>query len=169
MFLSLFILSIHYCNAQHLYSEEQQKRYLPKKEKKFILSKELFTLSDTFFVSPKVVFVSSEFLCGQKCDYLFTYMRFFTDGKVFVSFPYLSYPNIQEFNDLTYGKYGRYVIKDGHIKIELYMNKQHGVMFMFAKPVLNGVQFYKTTGTGIGQILKVSKTTQGGFYRKIIL
>jgi hypothetical protein len=39
-------------------------------------------------------------------------------------------------------------------------------MYIFAKTVSNGIQFYKTTGRGRGQIMKVGKETDGGFYRK---
>ncbi len=160
---------MYYCNAQQAYSEEYQKKYLPKKEKKFVLSKQLFVLNDTAIISPNNVYVNVLIGPPPQGNSFYTYMRFFNDGKVFVSFPYLRHPTIEEFNDMTYGKYGRYIVKDGEIKIELYMNRQHGMMYMFAKPVSKGIQFYKTTGRGIGQILKVSKTTDGGFYQKFFL
>lgn len=161
-----FLFYVNCCEGQRVYSDEQLIKYLPKGEREFQLSKQSFTLCDTSIISPNAVFVLSEYLCGQKCDSLHTFIRFFSDGKVFVSFPYQTYPKVHEFNDLSYGKYGRYIVKDGDIKIELYMNKQHGLMYMYAKPVNRGIQFYKTTGRGLGRILKVTRTTDAGFYRK---
>jgi hypothetical protein len=166
LFIVSLIVRVSYCNAQQLYSAEVQKSYLPQKELKFNLSKKLFALNDTSIISCNATYVLSEYLCGEKCDSLYTYMRFFNDGRLFVSFPYLSYPGAKEFNDLNYGRYGRYIVKDGIIKTELYINKHDDMMYMFAKPVSNGIQFYKTTGRGIGQVMKVSKGTDAGLYKK---
>ena len=85
---------------------------------------------------------------------------------MFVSFSYLSYPSVEEFNDLSYGKYGRYIIQDGKIKVELYMNKQYGMMYMYAKTTARGIQFYMSSATGMGGIFTRSRTTDGGDYRK---
>jgi hypothetical protein len=65
---------------------------------------------------------------------------------VFISFAYLSYPSVEEFNDLSYGKYGRYIVKDGEVIVEIYMDKVWGVMCMFAKPLSKGIQFYALAG-----------------------
>lgn len=155
------------CYAQRELSPEAQKPYLPKGTIKFELAEQPFMLTDTAVVSANAVYTRSGYFCGAKCDSSFTYMRFFEDGRVFVSFSYLSYPGVAEFNDLSYGKFGRYRIEEGGIlKVELYMDRQHGVMYMFAKPVSQDIQFYKTTGRGAGQVLKVTKTKKGGFYRK---
>lgn len=170
--LFIFILCSHSSDAQRGYSEEQQKKYIPKKEKKFVLAKKKFTLNDTSIISQNAVYINileeqyRENYRVVKTTYSYTHMRFFTDGRVFISHPYLSYPSIEEFNDMTYGRWGYYIIKKGKIKIEYYTGKQHGMMYMFAKPVTTGITFYKTTGIGIGQILKVSRDTGGVFYRK---
>ena len=157
---------INYCDAQRALTDDQLVRYLPKKEKKFELSKKQFALSDTTIISQNAVYVLSEYLCGQKCDSLYTYMRFFNDGRVFVSFTYLSYPSKKELSDFSYGKYGRYIVDNEKIKVELYMDRQDGIMYMFARHVSDGIQFYKTSGRGIGQIIKVTRTTDDGYYRK---
>ena len=76
---------------------------------------------------------------------------------------------MKELNDRGYGKYGYYIVKDGKIKIELYMNRQHGMMYMFAKPVSTGIQFYKSQPTGfllLGGLFNATRTTDGGFYKK---
>ena len=65
---------------------------------------------------------------------------------------------------MTYGKYGWYVIKDGEIIIEFYQNRQYGVMFMFAKTVSTGIQFYATSYNMNAKIK--NKSTEGGYYQK---
>lgn len=83
-----------------------------------------------------------------------------------MSFAYLSFRTKEEFNDLSYGKFGRYLIKNGEIKVEMYMDKQDGVIYMYAKPILLGIQFYKVTASGFGQFMKVRRGTDGGLYEK---
>lgn len=169
-FLFSSILSVCFCNAQPAFSKEQLRAYLPKKEAKFKLPRQFF--NDSTVISTNAIYIKTseeeeqENYQVTKRVESFIYLRFFNDGRIFISFPYLSYPNNEEFNDLTYGKFGRYVVKDKEIKIELYMDKEDGMMYMFANPVANGIQFYKSTGTGVGEVLKVSKTTDEGFYRK---
>ncbi len=163
---------VNYCMGQRAFSMDQLKRYIPKKVPKFTLAKYTSILADTSILSTKVVYIktsSEEERKGYKVvnkTTSYTVMRFFDSGKVFISFPYLSYPSHAEANDFIYGKFGYYIIKNGKIKIELYMDKWDGRMYKFARSVYNGIQFYKLSGTGIGQILKVSRSTDDGFYHK---
>lgn len=166
LILILFIACVTLSYAQREYSEETQLRYSPTKEIKYRLSKKEFILSDTSIVSSDAVYVNGAYYCGKDCDSSYTFMRFYNDGSVFVSFPYLSFPNDEEISDMSYGKFGHYITDGESVKVELYMNKEHGVMYMFAKPSQMGIQFYKSTGRGLGQILKVSKTKNNGFYKK---
>lgn len=154
------------CIAQRVYSEVDQKRNLPKKIEEFKLDKQPFTLADTVIVSPNAVYVYADYLCGLKCDSMYFFIRFFNDGKIFWSFPYYSYPKEKEFNDLYYGKNGRYIVVDKKLQVEIFADKQSGIMYMFARPAADGIQFYKSTGRGLGKIMKVKRTTDGGFYRK---
>lgn len=167
-FVCCFIFLAECSFSQRALTDEQMKRYLPKKEVKFHLSETPVELIDTSILTLKGIYLQSEYLCAEKCDTLFTYMRFFSDGKVYVSFAYLSYPTKKEFYDLSYGKFGRFIIEDSNkIKIELFMNREHGIMYMWARPTENGIQFYKTSGRGLGQILKVSRERDGGYYQKV--
>src|SRR6218665_1103160 len=143
LFIVSFFLSVHYSFAQRALSEKTINRYsLPHKKVKYKLSKQPFILNDASIVPTNAVFVSSEYLCGEKCDTSYVFMRFFNNGRVFVSFSYLSYPSVEEFNDLSYGQYGLYIVKDGEVIVEIYMDKASGVMCMFAKPLSTGIQFY---------------------------
>ena len=146
LFIISFVLCVYHSFAQRELSEEQKNKYLPHKKVKYKLSKQAFILNDTSIVSTNAVFVASEYLCGEKCDTSYTFMRFFNDGRVFISFVYLSYPSAEEFNDLSYGKYGRYIVKEGEVIVEVYMDKVWGVMCMFAKPLSTGIQFYALAG-----------------------
>ncbi|MES2388280.1 MAG: hypothetical protein V4543_09785 [Bacteroidota bacterium] len=129
-------------------------------------------MPDTSVLSVNAVYVlemvedryENHVVTGQDTGYI--YMRFFNNGRVFFSFAYLSCPATYQFNDLTYGKFGRYIVNGDEIKAELFMNRQYGIMYMYAKPVKNGIQFFKLSGRGIGEKLMVTKTTEGGFYRK---
>ena len=123
---------VNYCMGQRAFSMDQLKRYIPKKVPKFTLAKYTSILADTSILSTKVVYIktsSEEERKGYKVvnkTTSYTVMRFFDSGKVFISFPYLSYPSHAEANDFIYGKFGYYIIKNGKIKIELYMDKWDG-------------------------------------------
>jgi hypothetical protein len=167
--LIYIIISLTLC-GQRAFTEEQLQYEFPKKPVKYKLSKTPFSLTDTLIVSSKAIYIG-EFIEEEWENYevvkrsnSYTFMRFFNDGRVFISFAYLSYPSVKEFNDLSYGKYGRYLLKDGEIIIEFYQNRQYGVMFMFAKPVLTGVQFY-ATAYKMNPLVK-NKSTDGGYYKK---
>jgi hypothetical protein len=170
LFIISFVISVHYCFAQRAFTDEQLKKELPKKEIKYKLSKQAFTLNDTSIVSSNAVYVlmleevERKNYEVVKRSNSYTFMRFFNDGRVFISFAYLSYPSAEEFNDLSYGKYGRYILKDGEIIIEFYQNRQYGVMFMFAKSVPTGVQFY-ATAYKMKALIK-NRSTDGGYYKK---
>ncbi len=166
IFLISLILSLHNCFAQREFPNYDIKKEMPRKEIKYKLAKQAFNLSDTTLISSKVAYVSSEYLCGFKCDSLYTIMRFFADGRVFISSTYLSYPKVGEFNDLSYGRYGRYMVKDNKITVEFYQNKQYGVMFMFAEIISTGIQFYATSYKMNALIKRKSK--QGGYYQRVI-
>jgi len=158
------------CCAQRVSTEKDLQYETTRKAKKFRLEKQITSLIDTFTVSPNAVYINAfpELIspARQKGDSVYIFIRFFNDGRVFFSFLYGSYPSREEFKDSTYGKFGYYIVKDGIIKIELYMNKEYGMEYIYAKAAPKGIQFYKSTGRGMWQILKTNKTTDGGFYRK---
>ena len=133
------ILSFHNCLAQREFPNYDIKKELPKKEIKYKLAKQALSLSDTTLINSKVAYISSEYLCGFGCDSSYTIMRFFDDGKVFISATYLSYPKFAEFNDLNYGRYGRYIVKDGKIIVEFYQNKQYGIQFYATSHKINAL------------------------------
>src|SRR5687767_12514293 len=115
------IFSVHFCHAQRALTMEKMEDYLPPKTTKFELSNQLFELKDTSIITPNAVYVieSKDVVTSKK---RYTYLRFFNDGKAFISFAYLSYPGVEEFNDLSYGRPAFYTIKDGDVIIEFYMD-----------------------------------------------
>jgi hypothetical protein len=148
------------CNAQRVLSKEQQEKYYPSKKRKFKLSKQVFELSDTAIVATNAVYVRSVPAAPweKSNDSTYSYFRFFIDGSMFISFTYRNYPSVEEFNDLSYGQYGRYVIEEGKVKMEMLIDKQAGMMFLYAKPDEKGLTIYLATGRGKGLFNKKSKT-----------
>jgi|GEM_PF-1398532 len=155
--------------AQRAFTDNQLKNEFPKKAVKYKLAKMPFELADTLSVSTNSIYVYQRKTNPNDPKHInipfsYKYMRFFEDGRVYISFAYLGYPTTAEFNDLGYGKFGRYLVNDNKITIEFYMGRQYGVMFMFAHPVPTGIQFYASSGSM--RPLFVEKDTTGGYYRK---
>lgn len=48
------------------------------------------------------------------------FIRFFSDGRMYFSCAYCSFPKAAELNDLNYGSYGYYSVKGNDVKIETY-------------------------------------------------
>lgn len=165
IFLGIYCLGINYCLAQRVTELERLKRSIPPKNQKFVLAKDDFKLQDTSVVSPNDYYLNAEYLCSLRCDTLFTFMRFYSDGRMFCSFLYKSPPGWLELKDTTYGKFGRYVITDGNLKVELYQDNHDGYAFMYAYPVPDGIQFYKSSSRG--WLFRSSRRTkEGGHYQK---
>lgn len=53
-------------------------------------------------------------------DTFYLFIRFFNNCRVFKSGPYCSCPTVLQLNDLTYGSYGQYMIKEDKLIIESY-------------------------------------------------
>jgi hypothetical protein len=160
LIIGFLLLQLNNSYGQRVFSDETLKNYLPKKEKRFTLSKKPFVLKDTNVVSLNAIYsrklteVDNNVIESVE---LYNFIKFFPDGRVFFSFPYISFPTRKEIDDFTYGKFGRYVVNGEKIKIEFFMNKQDGIMFLYANPTFPGLQFYKTTGSGfLGKNLKVN-------------
>jgi hypothetical protein len=168
--LIIVISSLNICHAQRALKKEEMEDYLPGVTAKFELSNQLFELKDTSVITSNAVYVlESKDLVTSKKKY--TYLRFFVDGKAFISFAYLSYPGVEEFNDLSYGRPAFYTIKDGQVIVEFYMDKAWGVMSMVARPSPTGIEFYKLTG---GPDIKTktkeksaNNRTDNSFYKKV--
>src|SRR5687767_11174742 len=97
------IILVHYSSAQRAVKPEDMEDYLPPKSTKFALANQLFELKDTSVITPNAVYVMEQKQV-VKPPKTYTYIRFFKDGKAFISFSYLNYPNEEEFNDLSYGR-----------------------------------------------------------------
>ena len=160
--LMVFGFALH---AQRALTDEQTKRYQPPATLEYFLSSQPFELKDSTVISVSAVYVSKQYLCAEKCDTLYNFMRFYSDGRVFVSFEYKSYPSVDEIKDDQYGKFGRYVVQMNQIKVELYQSRQHGIEFMHAKPVNDGLRFFKTTRT-VERKQKVYKGKDNVLYKK---
>lgn len=166
LILIVLLFSVYSSFSQKALNDEQIKKYLPKKEIKYKLSRKTYFLADTAFVSLNAIYLNSEYLCGNGCDTFYTYLRFFEDGRVFFSFSYMSNPTKEELNDFSYGKFGRYIIqKDSIITIELYQDRYTGIEFLHAKKTENGIQFF-SHGVRNPKCIFNKKDTSGGYYEK---
>lgn len=160
------LLTTHYSHAQRAIKEEDMADYLPKKTTRFELGNQLFELKDTTVISPNAVYVqemvSREYANNQVISETKTYnfIRFFKDGKALVSFDYLSYPSEEQFNDLRYCRPAYYTIKDSQVIVEIYQDKQWGVMSMVARRLNNGsLEFYRQAKDPDSKIKKNDKDT----------
>ncbi|HVA99624.1 MAG TPA: hypothetical protein VNG53_12080 [Bacteroidia bacterium] len=154
--LFAIILCIHfYSEAQKLnYSKDAIESMHPGKWQHYHLAKHSFMLSDsdTVIVSLNAVYMqrmvgppsrdqSGKLISG---DSLYQYMRFLKDGRLFVSFLYKSFPNEKECNDLSYGRYMRYIVEaDGCIKMEVVGPYRH-LMYTYGKAVGNKLILYSS-------------------------
>ena len=72
---------------------------------------------DTGLVKVSGVYMISYELNQEK---KYSFIRFFDNGRVYFSCEYCSFPNEEELNNLNYGNYGHYTIKNGEIKAETF-------------------------------------------------
>lgn len=184
--ISILLLSTvfitHYCHAHRAIKEEDMADYLPKKTTKFQLGNQLFELKDTSVISPNAVYVQ-EMVSREYANYqvisetkTYNFIRFFKDGKALVSFDYLSHPTEEQFNDFSYCRPAYYTIKGDQVIIEIYQDKQWGVMDMVARRLNNGgLEFYRLAGDPDIKIRKNDKDTsvnrkdnrpKGFFYKR---
>jgi len=158
LYLLIFILSLSISSyGQRAGFIDELWRSFPKKPIKFRIPLNSPFLNDTTIVSTHAVYVRKEEDIDMKnykiidTTYSYMFFRFFENGEVFISFSYLSFPTEYEFNDLRYGKFGRYMIENGFIKIEYYTMINYGVEFMYAKPVPTGIQFFDSSNRNLGR------------------
>ncbi len=143
LFFLLFHIGIGL--SQKAANENDIKIMTPKKGIKYKLANKKFKLSDTTIISLEARYLNCNYLCGNKCDTLYNYLHFYNDGRVFFSFSYLNYPTKQEYNDTTYGKFGKYIIQnDSIITIELYQDRYTGIEFLHAKKQNMEYSFFHT-------------------------
>ena len=50
----------------------------------------------------------------------YNFCRFFSNGRVYISCSYCSFPTNSELNDLNFGRYGYYIVNGSNIKIETF-------------------------------------------------
>lgn len=77
-------------------------------------------------------------------DTLFSYLRFFSGGEVFTSYLYLSIPGKDEYNNLKYGHWDMYSVKNHNIIIEFYQPLLVGTVYDFAEIKEDRIKFYKS-------------------------
>jgi hypothetical protein len=148
---------------------------LPKRPIKFRIPLNSNILNDTSIISTNAVYVKTiEHVRFQNIKHIdtiynFLYLRLFENGEAFISFEYLSFLSEFEFNDFRYGKFGRYIIENGFIKIEYYTMRNYGVEFMYAKPVPTGIQFFDSSNRSLwrSRLKRTSrKNKPEGYYKK---
>lgn len=109
--------------AQRVMSDDILEKYesyqRPKSKFKFAKKQNIAVLKalKVLPIDTNAVYVSSSY---QNAPY-YRYTRFFSNGEVFVSHEYKNSPTEQECNDLSYGKWGMYSVKDDELIMEIYM------------------------------------------------
>ena len=164
----LFLNSFFIC-SQKLYNDDDILELRPKKVVKFNLNKHLTTISDSSIFSDSVYYLQSEFLCAEKCDSLFTILKFYKDGDVFISYPYLSRPSKQDFKDTTYGIFGKYSLINRKLKVEFFMNRQDGLTLIYGDFDIQSIQFYMSSASGFFGLFRRSISRDNGLYLKIVI
>jgi hypothetical protein len=163
-FAFLFVLTWTVAFGQKVLSKESQLSQSPPLKIKYRLDKK-FVSPGNNVISYEDIYLRKEYLCGLRCDTMFTFIRFYSDGRVFVSFPYRTMPTTEQIMDLSYGKYGRYVTRETNkVIVELYMTKQYGVMFMYGTILSDTLQFYATSNR-YKPLFKQRETDGGRFLR----
>lgn len=125
--LSLILLISFDTDAQRAISNKFYQKFnekfpqVPRNEFKFnkrkyinrLKNKNIWNLIDT-----NAVYIS-KFYFSQINDSAYSFSRFFSTGEIFISDPYLTIPTDSQCNDLSYGKWNMYTIKNnGDIVIE---------------------------------------------------
>ena len=154
LYLITCILAISASNnmlAQRAISDDLYKKYYsyqpPKKKFKFEnkISDYNNQKDNTHSLDTNVIYLVTYF-DSIKNDTFFSYSRFFGNGIFFVSDEYLSFPSEKEINDLSYGSYGFYIIKENELIIETYV---HGFpsqfWYTYGRFQDDGIYFYKQT------------------------
>ena len=176
------LIAAHFSHAQRALREEDLANNLPKKTTKFELANQLFELKDTTVISPNAVYVQ-EMVTQEYANYqvisetkTYNFIRFFKDGKALVSFDYLSYPTVEQFNDFSYCRPAYYTIKDGQVIVEIYQDKVWNVQSMVARRLNNGgLEFYRLANAPDVKIKQHDKDTsvnrkdnkpKGFFYKR---
>lgn len=135
--------------AQRVLSDDRLEKYYsyqrPKSKFKFAKKQNIAELKalTVLPVDTNAVYVSGSFDSYQN-DTLYTYYRFFKNGEVFLSHEYKSSPTEQECNDLSYGKWGMYAVKENDLIIETYA---HGFpsryWYSYIKVESDRLRYYK--------------------------
>jgi adenine C2-methylase RlmN of 23S rRNA A2503 and tRNA A37 len=165
----LFILLLSFCSfSQRVFSLEQKNDFLPKKHLKYKLKNENNFINSSI-IDTNAMYISREFSTIHQDTFYSVFIRFYEDGRVFFSFSYYGNPTNEQFNDSTYGKFGRYIIqKDSIITIELYQDRYTGIEYLHAKKTDEGIQFFSHGSRNPKWILN-KKESSGGYYEKIQL
>jgi hypothetical protein len=167
--LIFIFLCSFFVSSQRLYNNDDILELRPKKAIKFNLNKHSNTISDSTIFSDSVYFLQSEFLCADKCDSLYTILKFYKDGDVFISYPYLSRPSKQDFRDTSYGILGKYSLINRKLKVEFFMNKQEGLTLIYGDYHAQSIQFYMSSASGFFGLFRRSISRDNGVYLKIVI
>jgi hypothetical protein len=127
-----------YDNSKQIDGKQKPRRYK--------LSKYKFELRDTskLSINAAYLFKFPPFPGSNKFPYSF--IRFFKDGKCYWSKVYDSFPTKANFNDYNNGEFGRYILKDSLLVIELYTKLEEVIysdVFFFGNLSSNSLVIYK--------------------------
>jgi hypothetical protein len=133
-------------SGQRLYDENTALSLKDSKETNFDLDRNCSQYIDSSIVSLKSIYIRK--FGGHICrgctnkNYLYEWLKFMSDGKVYLSLPFESYPNTEERSDLNYAIVCRYNIKNGIIVIEVPQLKGFGTYFLYGEKNQNGIEFF---------------------------
>lgn len=116
--------------AQRVETDENLKKYFsyqpPKRRFKFFKKKHLEKTINAFVPSgldTNAVYLTTDYIEGEKRNE-YGYVRFFSNGVVFMSYDYRGKLSEAELNDLSYGRWGAYKIMDANeLIMEIYINE----------------------------------------------
>lgn len=143
-FIFSLILGNSFLYSQAVIPFSEQKRYYEQNKIKYELSKYPFKLSDTELISTNAIYIHKFFpVIQSQHDTSFSFYKFFSDGRIFASGTYLSVPNKEERVNYIYGYFGRYILNDSTVTIEIYSGFGTGVWFFFGKCSSERISLYK--------------------------
>jgi hypothetical protein len=153
LIIILFISTNHTLLGQECYTN----CHSTKKNYNFKLLKKEGLNIDTNLVKVSGVYIT-KFEGGMGT---YEFIRFFENGRVFLSCGYCSYPTIEELNNLNYGDFGYYIIKDGEVKVEKFSSYVRYYYHFFdienLKLIPNGNAQRKCIGEGKREASRIKK------------
>jgi hypothetical protein len=125
------------------------------KKVKYKLNKEVFVPIDSLMPDTNAVYLEQMNPSTQNEKTVYTFLRFFADGRVFCSEALEHIPSEEDFNDLKNGQRGYYRFYKGSLKMELKSRTSTHFEYYFMK--LNGNQIFLYRYKGRAELIPIRK------------